>query len=108
MCPSSGFNLVVVNASMTIYHRSNNEAYGLHCQTRGHQLRNLVNIPRYPHSSPEIFVVKRPILWHYGQFQLWMLNPEYSSINIIECLPDMTSMDPTKVNLLIINDLMPK
>ena len=35
-----------------------------------------------------------------------MLNPEYSSINFIEGLPDMTSFDPTKVNLLIIDDLM--
>ena len=35
-----------------------------------------------------------------------MLNPEYSSINFTEGLPDMTSLDPTKVNLLIIDDIM--
>ena len=35
-----------------------------------------------------------------------MLNPDYSTINFIEGLPDMTSLDPTKVNLLIIDDLM--
>ena len=34
-----------------------------------------------------------------------MLNPEYSTINFIEGLPDMTSLDPTKVNMLIIDDL---
>ena len=31
---------------------------------------------------------------------------ENFSINFIEGLPDMTSLDPTKVNLLIIDDLM--
>ena len=41
-----------------------------------------------------------------GEFQQWILNPEYSSINFIEGLPDMISLDPTKVNLLIIDDLM--
>ena len=35
-----------------------------------------------------------------------MLSPEYSSINFIEGQPDMTSLDPTKVNMLIIDDLM--
>ena len=34
------------------------------------------------------------------------LNPEYSTNNFIECLPHMTSLDPTKVNLLVIDDLM--
>ena len=44
--------------------------------------------------------IPQSISWHYGEFQQWMLNPEYSSINFIEGLPDMTSLDPTKVNLL--------
>ena len=35
-----------------------------------------------------------------------MLNPEHSTINFIEHLQDMTSLDPSKVNLLIIDDLM--
>ena len=35
-----------------------------------------------------------------------MLKSEYPSINFIEGLPDMTSLDPTKVNLLNIYDLM--
>ena len=35
-----------------------------------------------------------------------MLDPEYSSINFTEGLSDMTSLDPTKVNLLIIDDFM--
>ena len=35
-----------------------------------------------------------------------MLNPEYLSIGFIEGLPDMTSLDPTKVNLFILDDLM--
>ena len=35
-----------------------------------------------------------------------MLNSEYSTINFIEGLPDMTSLDPMEVNLLIIDDLM--
>ena len=34
------------------------------------------------------------------------MDAEYSSINCIERLPDMTSLDPTKVNLLIIDDLL--
>ena len=35
-----------------------------------------------------------------------MLNPEYSTINFLEGLSYMTSLDPTKVNLLIIDGLM--
>ena len=35
-----------------------------------------------------------------------MLNPEYSTINFIEVLPDMASLGPSKVNLLIIYDIM--
>ena len=35
-----------------------------------------------------------------------MLNPEYSFINFIDGLPDITSLDPTNVNLLIIDDHM--
>ena len=42
----------------------------------------------------------------YREFQQWMLNPEYSTINFIEGLPYLTSLDPTKVHLLIIDDLM--
>ena len=44
------------------------------------------------------------ISWQYGEFQQCMLIPEYSTINFIEGLPDMTSLDPTKVNLLIIDE----
>ena len=50
--------------------------------------------------------IPQSISCHYGEFQQWMMSPEYSSINFIEGLPDMTSLDPTKVNLLIIDDLM--
>ena len=50
--------------------------------------------------------IPQSISWHYGEFQQWMLSPEYSSINFIEGLSDMTSLDPTKVNMLIIDDLM--
>ena len=50
--------------------------------------------------------IPQSISWHYGEFRQWMLNPEYSSIYFIEGLPDMTSLYPTKVNLLIIDDLM--
>ena len=35
-----------------------------------------------------------------------MLNPEYSTINFIDGRTDMTSLDPTQVNLLIIDDIM--
>ena len=37
-----------------------------------------------------------------------MLNPDYSTINFIEGLPEMTSLDSAKANLLIIDDLMPE
>ena len=50
--------------------------------------------------------IPQSISWHYGVFRQWMLNPEYSTINFIEGWPDMTSLDPTKVNLLIIDDIM--
>ena len=50
--------------------------------------------------------IPQSISWRYGEFQQWMLNPKYSSINFIEGLSDMTSLDPTKVNLSIIDDLM--
>ena len=50
--------------------------------------------------------IPQSISWLYGEFQQWMLNPEHSTINFIEHLQDMTSLDPTKVNLLIIDDLM--
>ena len=58
------------------------------------------------HADVMFTEIPQSISWHYGEFQQWMLNPEYSSINFIEGLPDMTSLDPTKVNLLIIDDLM--
>ena len=51
-------------------------------------------------------VIHQSISCQYGGFQQWMLNPEYSTINCIEGLPDMTSLDPTKVNFVIIDDLM--
>ena len=50
--------------------------------------------------------IPQSISWHYDEFQQWMLNSEYSTMNFIEGLPDMTSLDPTNVNLLIIDDLM--
>ena len=50
--------------------------------------------------------IAQSISWHYGEFQHWMLNQEYSTINFNEGLPDMTSLDPTRVNMLIIDDLM--
>ena len=53
-----------------------------------------------------MFTEIQSISWHYGEFQQWMLSPEYSSINFIEGLPDMASLDPAKVNMLIIDDLM--
>ena len=56
------------------------------------------------HADVMFTEIPQSISWHYGEFQQWMLNPEYSSINFIEGLPDMTSLDPTKVNLLIIDD----
>ena len=60
------------------------------------------------HADVMFTEIPQSISWHYGEFQQWMLNPEYSFINFIEGLPDMTSLDPTKVNLLIIDDLMHK
>ena len=50
--------------------------------------------------------IPQSISWHYGVFQQWILNPEYSTINFIEGMSNMASLDPTKVNLLIIDDLM--
>ena len=41
-----------------------------------------------------------------ANFSSGCMNPEYSSINFIEGLPDITSLDPTKVNMLIIDDLL--
>ena len=58
------------------------------------------------HADVMFTEIPQSISWHYVEFQQWMLSPEYSSINFIEGLPDMTSLDPTKVNLLIIDDLM--
>ena len=56
------------------------------------------------HADVMFTEIPQSISWHYGEFQQWMLNPGYSSINLIEGLPDMTSLDPTKVNLLIIDE----
>ena len=58
------------------------------------------------HADVMITEIPQSISWHYGVFRQWMLNPEYSTINFIEGWPDMTSLDPTKVNLLIIDDIM--
>ena len=58
------------------------------------------------HADVMFTEILQSISWHFGIFQQWMLNPEYSSINFIEGLPDMTSLDPTNGNLLIIDDLM--
>ena len=55
------------------------------------------------HTEVMFAEIPQSISWHYGEFQQWMLNPEYSTI---EGLPDMTSLDPTKVILLSIHDLV--
>ena len=44
------------------------------------------------------------IKWCYGEYQPWMLN--YPEIEFIEGLPEDIQFDKTKVNLLIIDDLM--
>ena len=58
------------------------------------------------HAEVMFTEIPQSISWHYGEFQQWMLNPEYSTINLIEGMSGMTSLDPTKVNLLIIDNLM--
>ena len=43
---------------------------------------------------------------HYGEFQQWMQNTEYSTIIFIEDLPDMALLDQTEVSFLIFDDIM--
>ena len=64
-------------------------------------------VPHQVNKNADVMITEivQSISWHYGEFQQSMLNPEYSPINFIEGLPDMT-LDPTKVNLLIIDVLM--
>ena len=50
--------------------------------------------------------ISQSISSHYNEFQQWMLNPEYSTINLIEGMLDIASLYSTKVNLLIIDDLI--
>ena len=46
------------------------------------------------------------ISWHYGEFQKWMLDKEFKGINFCKGLPDIQNFEPSKNNLLIIDDLM--
>lgn len=46
------------------------------------------------------------ISWHYGEFQNWMLDPKYKDIHFVEGIPDSDSLDSTRNNLVIIDDLM--
>ena len=68
--------------------------------------KTLFVIKLIKHADVMFTEIPRLISWHYGEFQQWILNPEYSTINFIEGLSYMTSLDPTKVNLLVIDDLM--
>ena len=58
--------------------------------------------------NSNIMFTEKPqnIRWFYGEFQKWMLYPKYSEIEFIEGLPHDVDVNPSKVNVFVIDDLM--